>query len=72
MALHHLACAYGTLQANWGIAKDKPVLTIRFDREAVHDDYRTWSLRDGAVPGVDVGENRHEQWQGPGWPETWV
>lgn len=48
-AIHRVASAYKTLQANKRIAKDKAVPVIRFDRTAVHYDHRTYSLREGAV-----------------------
>ncbi len=48
-AIHRVASAYKTLQANKGIAKDKPVPALTFDPKAVHFDGRTYSLRDGAV-----------------------
>ncbi len=48
-AIYRVASAYKTLKANNGIAKDRPVPGISFDRAAVHFDHRTYSLRDGAV-----------------------
>lgn len=48
-AIHRVASAYKTLKANQGIAKDRPVPAIAFDRAAVHFDHRTYALRDGTV-----------------------
>ena len=44
-AVHRVADAYKTLKANNGIAKDKPVPTIKFDKSSVNFDKRTYSIK---------------------------
>lgn len=44
-AVHRVADAYKTLKANNGIAKDKPVPIIKFDKSSVNFDKRTYSIK---------------------------
>jgi len=48
-AVHRVADAYKTLKANKGIAKDKPVPKIKFDRASVSFDKRTYSIKNNTL-----------------------
>ncbi len=54
-AIHRVASAYKTLRAKQGIAKEKPVPGISFDRAAVHFDHRTYTLRENSVSLFTLG-----------------